>query len=252
MLAHELSHIANRDVLIMTLASFFARLAGMLTRGACSSVGATAIAGVGARLGDRDDRLDRDLHLSFIRSGRSPATRVRGRPGAALHRAPEHLMTRFRRSPATSCASRSAPPPGRGDNAFFIIPDERQVVDRRLFATRSPLEKRLENLARVAREMAARSEDWQIPLSSSGATDVSLRRSPSARRARRGLPRRGELQDTRASGVHRAVPDHAGDRARRRGPAVLVGEALSRQARDARARAPRSSARCRSSSSGSA
>ena len=32
MLAHELSHIANRDVLIMTVASFFAMLAAMLTR----------------------------------------------------------------------------------------------------------------------------------------------------------------------------------------------------------------------------
>src|SRR5918996_530013 len=31
-LAHELSHIGNRDVLIMTLASFFAMLAGLLTR----------------------------------------------------------------------------------------------------------------------------------------------------------------------------------------------------------------------------
>src|SRR3954471_6895812 len=31
-LAHELSHIANRDVLIMTLASFFAMLAGLITR----------------------------------------------------------------------------------------------------------------------------------------------------------------------------------------------------------------------------
>src|SRR6187551_3333872 len=31
-LAHELSHVANRDVLIMTLASFFAMLAAFLTR----------------------------------------------------------------------------------------------------------------------------------------------------------------------------------------------------------------------------
>src|SRR5213082_3373067 len=31
-LAHELSHVANRDVLVMTLASFFAMLAAMLTR----------------------------------------------------------------------------------------------------------------------------------------------------------------------------------------------------------------------------
>src|SRR6266566_4348526 len=31
-LAHELSHVANRDVLVMTLASFFAMLAGLMAR----------------------------------------------------------------------------------------------------------------------------------------------------------------------------------------------------------------------------
>ena len=32
MLAHELSHVANRDVLVMTVASFFAMLAALITR----------------------------------------------------------------------------------------------------------------------------------------------------------------------------------------------------------------------------
>src|SRR5581483_2458238 len=31
-LAHELSHVANRDVLVMTVASFFAMLAALITR----------------------------------------------------------------------------------------------------------------------------------------------------------------------------------------------------------------------------
>ena len=34
MLAHELSHVAHRDVLVMTLASSAGIIAGMLTRGA--------------------------------------------------------------------------------------------------------------------------------------------------------------------------------------------------------------------------
>ena len=42
-LAHELTHIANRDVLVMTVASFFAMLAALLTRlastAACSAAG---------------------------------------------------------------------------------------------------------------------------------------------------------------------------------------------------------------------
>src|SRR5437764_13006830 len=47
-LAHELSHVANRDVLVMTVASFFAMLAGLLTRFGLS-------AGMFAAGGRRDD-----------------------------------------------------------------------------------------------------------------------------------------------------------------------------------------------------
>ena len=35
MLSHELSHVAHRDVLVMTIASFVGVLAGFLTRRGC-------------------------------------------------------------------------------------------------------------------------------------------------------------------------------------------------------------------------
>src|SRR5690348_14712995 len=49
-LAHELSHIANRDVLVMTVASFFAMLAAMLTR---FGLYAGMFGGFGGGYGDR-------------------------------------------------------------------------------------------------------------------------------------------------------------------------------------------------------
>ena len=56
-LAHELSHIANRDVLVMTVASFFAMLAGLMTRFGLyggmfgGSAGTATTTTVGARSG---------------------------------------------------------------------------------------------------------------------------------------------------------------------------------------------------------
>ena len=45
MLAHELSHVAHRDVLVMTVASFVGIVAGMVTRGAqFGGLGAAAAA----------------------------------------------------------------------------------------------------------------------------------------------------------------------------------------------------------------
>ena len=108
-LAHELSHIANRDVLIMTVASFFAMLAAMLTR---FGLYAGMFGGFGG--GNRDNnngppvwlivlaRLDRRLRDQLRPDPDALALpRVRGRPRlgadhrrarAPDERAPEDLV----------------------------------------------------------------------------------------------------------------------------------------------------------------
>ncbi len=88
-LAHELSHIANRDVLVMTVASFFAMVAGLLTR--CRALlrhvrrfwGQPRQQQQRAGLADRGRRLGRSPTSSArSSSSRSPAT-ASSRPTAA-------------------------------------------------------------------------------------------------------------------------------------------------------------------------
>jgi heat shock protein HtpX len=151
-LAHELAHIANRDVLIMTLASSFAMLAGLLTRW-------------GAFLGGGRDRgnggapvwlivflvsiLTYVLSFILIRTISRYREYAADRGAAVITGAPEQLMSALQK-----ISSGMARIP-KGDlreaealNAFFIIPAAKE-----LFATHPPLEKRLANLAQVAREM---------------------------------------------------------------------------------------------------
>jgi heat shock protein HtpX len=156
-LAHELSHIANRDVLIMTLASFFAMLAGMLTRWGMFFGG-----------GDRDrggglpvwaivmlvSIVTYILSFILIRTISRYREYAADRGAALLTGAPEHLMSALQK-----IASDIVRIPQRdlrqveAMNAFFIIPTNVKSSIGGLFATHPPLEKRLENLARVAREM---------------------------------------------------------------------------------------------------
>src|SRR6266508_1124522 len=158
-LAHELSHIANRDVLIMTIASFFAMLAGLLTRFGLYS---------GMFGGGRRDNnsvplwlivllvsvvtyfLSQILILAISRYREFAADR-----GSALMTgAPEHLMSALQK-----IASDMFRIPQRdlreveGMNAFFIIPTSVKTATSQLFLTHPPLEKRLAALAEIAREM---------------------------------------------------------------------------------------------------
>src|SRR5881398_2186246 len=160
-LAHELSHIANRDVLIMTVASFFAMLAALITRFGFYA----GMFGGGGR--NRDNNavpvwlivllvsvvtyfLSQILILAISRYREYAADRG----SALITGAPEHLMSALQK-----ISSEMFRIPQRdlreveGMNAFFIIPTSVKSTTAQLFATHPPLEKRLAALSEIARDM---------------------------------------------------------------------------------------------------
>ena len=159
-LAHELSHVANRDVLIMTVASFFAMLAGILTRFGLYS----GMFG-GGRSRDNNSVpvwlivllvsivtyfLSQILILAISRYREFAADRG----SALITGAPEHLMSALQK-----ISSDMFKIPQRdlrqveSMNAFFIIPTSVKGSVSQLFMTHPPLEKRLAALSEIAREM---------------------------------------------------------------------------------------------------
>jgi heat shock protein HtpX len=163
-LAHELTHIANRDVLVMTIASFFAMLAGMLTRFGL-------YAGMfGGGYGSRDSNNNNSVPVWLIVLLVSVVTyflsqililaisRYRefaaDRGSALITGAPEHLMSALQK-----ISSEMFRIPQRdlreveAMNAFFIVPASVKARAATLFATHPPLEQRLARLGEIAREM---------------------------------------------------------------------------------------------------
>ena len=162
-LAHELSHVANRDVLVMTVASFFAMLAALLTRfGLYSGM----FGGFG---GGRDNNnnsvpvwlivllvsivtyfLSQILILAISRYREYAADRG----SALITGAPEYLMSALQK-----IASGIIQIPQQdlreveGMNAFFIVPTNWRSRAGQLFMTHPPLEKRLAALSQIARDM---------------------------------------------------------------------------------------------------
>ncbi len=160
-LAHELSHIANRDVLIMTVASFFAMLAAILTRFGLYG----GMFGGGGR--DRDSNgppiwlivfvvsiVTYFLSYILIRTISRYREYAADRGAALITGAPEHLMSALQK-----IASQMSLIPQRdlrqveGMNAFFIVPTNVKSALGELFLTHPPLEKRLARLGEIAREM---------------------------------------------------------------------------------------------------
>src|SRR3954451_2027244 len=159
-LAHELKHVKNRDVMIMTIASFFASVAAMVTQ-----FGLFFGGGMG---GDDDDSgpafivillasmvvyvISFFLMLALSRYREFSADRgaalITGRPSAlasallklngAMQRVPDQDLRQAERM-----------------NAFFIVPTSVKSTVHTLFMTHPPMEKRIEALQRMESQLQA-------------------------------------------------------------------------------------------------
>jgi heat shock protein HtpX len=158
-LAHELTHIANRDVAVMTIASFFAMVTAMLMRFGLYG---------GMFGGDRDRGGGAPVWLimflvsivtyviSYVLMMMLSRYReyAADRGAALITGAPEYLMSALQK-----IASRITQIPQQdlrevaGMNAFFIVPTSVKRGFAELFMTHPPLEKRLARLAAISREM---------------------------------------------------------------------------------------------------
>ena len=161
-LAHELSHVAHRDVLVMTVASSAGIVAGMVTRGA--QYGGLGLFG-GRRSNDNTGLpvwlvvlvvslvvyaisffllklLSRYRELSADRAGAYLTMKP-----AALASALQKITGEMNTIPQRDLRASNAM------NAFFIAPAVRGVSLKTLTSTHPTLEQRLEQLARIQAEL---------------------------------------------------------------------------------------------------
>ena len=165
-LAHELSHIANRDVLVMTVASFFAMLAALLTRFGLYAGMFGGFGGGGGRNNNNNNQVPVWLivllvsivvyAISFvlIRTISRYREYAADRGSAIITGAPENLMSALQKisSGITQIPQRDLREV-QGMNAFFIIPTNWKSNMSEWMMDHPPLEKRLAALSEIAREM---------------------------------------------------------------------------------------------------
>jgi heat shock protein HtpX len=155
-LAHELSHVKNRDILTMTLASFIAMIASMIMQSFFFS----------ALFGDREGNgiswvviwivsiivyaISTLLILALSRYREFAADRG----SALITRNPRALISALNK---ISGRIEAVPPEAKakieGANAFFIIPALSGNTIMELLSTHPPLEKRIANLEKVESEL---------------------------------------------------------------------------------------------------
>jgi len=162
-LAHELSHVAHRDVLVMTIASSAGIIAGMLSRGAQYG----AWFGGGRRDNDNNGGLPIWLvvllisqvvyAVSFFLTRLLSRYRelCADRSGAYLTMKPRALATALQKISGGMNAIPTADLRASSSmNAFFIAPAIKGVSLSQLTSTHPSLEQRLEQLAKIEAELS--------------------------------------------------------------------------------------------------
>ena len=163
-IAHELSHVAHRDMAVMTAASFFAMVAGFITRW-----GFYFSAFGGGFGGGRDDRDNSGMSfmvillvsvvvyaLSFvlIRTLSRYREFAADRGAAILTKSPSSLASALVKiSGAMGRIPQADMRMAEGLNQFFIIPAKLKGGISTLVSDHPPLEARLEQLRRLDRQL---------------------------------------------------------------------------------------------------
>jgi heat shock protein HtpX len=156
-MAHELAHVKNRDVLIMTVASFFASVAAMILQFGLFFGG-----------GDDDDGAPAFLVVLLVSfvvyivsfflmlalsryrefSADRGAALVTGRP-SALSSALVKISGAMERVPTQDLRETERM------NAFFIVPTSVKGAIQTIFSTHPPMEKRIERLNQLEAQLQA-------------------------------------------------------------------------------------------------
>ena len=152
-MAHELSHVKNRDVLIMTFASFFASIAAMMAQfafffGAGDDDSPAGIVVFLVSILVYFISLFLMLALSRYREFTADrgAALTTGRP-SALSSALVKISGVMQRVPQRDLRAAGEM------NAFFIVPTSVKSSVRTLFSTHPPMEQRIERLGRLEAEL---------------------------------------------------------------------------------------------------
>lgn len=155
-MAHELAHVKNRDVMIMTLASFFASMASMISQFAFfwgSDDDDSPAGAVVFLVSFLVYIISFFLMLALSRYREFTADRgaalITGRP-SALASALMKISGEVQRVPTRDLRTAGEM------NAFFIVPLGVKSAVQTLFSTPPPIEKRIERLSRLEAELQAR------------------------------------------------------------------------------------------------